>query len=243
MINNIVDALYYKDLTTLTTTEINKLAFATQSDIKRLKREGKQVREENFTLPMWYILEVFRKDMMRLYYQHGLCFNRTRDEHGETAYERRLKKKLLLAAERYNGRYDFSALVSKAFRQATSEYYQRRSSLARNEFSYDDVTEETDMKVRQKVTMYIPDSHEDVEKTIVGEEIVQALINRFGKCSRRIFILKRLYDPDYPTNVTVARDMCIRFGTKEESNKKFIQRFKLEVQAFIQREYEDRLVA
>ncbi|SDZ05684.1 hypothetical protein [Thermoactinomyces sp. DSM 45892] len=243
MINNIVDALYYKDLTTLTTTEINKLAFATQSDIKRLKREGKQVREENFTLPMWYILEVFRKDMMRLYYQHGLYFNRTRDEHGETAFERRLKEKLLTAAERYNGKYNFSALVSKAFRQATGEYYQRRTAWAKDEFSYDDVTEETDMKVRKKTTMYISDRHENVEKTIVGEEMVQALFARYGKCSRRNFILRRLYDPDNPTNVAVARDMSIKFGTKEESNKKFIQRFKLEAQAFICKEYEDRLVA
>lgn len=233
-----------QELKQLTAEEVNELARMAKEDIKRLRSEGKRVIEENFTLAMWYIGEVFRDEIGRLLNKHLPHFNRTRDENGETAYERRLKKKLYEAVENYDGKRDFVPFAKASFKLATGEFYKRRSSLAKNELSYEHLTSETDMKVEKKVTIFIPDSHENVEKSVVGKEMRLALYKRFGHCARRRYVIERLDELDNPKNIDIAREMCKAFpGTNESSNKRFITRFKIEMQQFILNNFEDRLVA
>lgn len=237
--------LTYEDLKNLSHTEVNELARRAKGDIVRLRSEGKPITEENFTPSLWYIGEVFREEIARLVDKHLPHFNRTSDdEHGETAYERRLKKKLYEAVERYDGIRNFVYLARFAFRQATGEFYKRRSSLSKNEFSYEYLTSETDMKTEKKVTVFIPDLRENVERAVIGKEMRQALYKRFGHCARRRFIIERLDELDNPKNIDVAREMCRVFvGTKESSNKRFITRFKYEMQQFIISTFGDRRIA
>lgn len=236
--------LTYQDLKKMTVEEINELARSAKKDIERLKAEGKEIKEENFTLSLWYIGEVFRSEIVRRVNKHLPYFNKTKDENGETAYERRLKKKLYEAVERYDGIRNFRNLVEAAFNQATGEFYKRRSSIAKNEVSFEHLTAETDMKTEKKVTYFIPDAQADVERTVIGREIRAALYKKFGHCARRRFILERLDDLDNPKNTDIAREMCDVFvGTNESSNKRFISRFKVEMQQFIIKNFDDKLVA
>lgn len=240
-----LNQLTNQDLKTMSVEEINELARAAQKDIEQLRAEGRAINEENFTLALWYIVEIFRDDIARLVDRNLSRFNRTGDnDHGETAYERRLKKKILDAVEYYDGERDFRNLVKSSFRQATGEFYQRRSSIAKNEVSFDYVTAETDSRVERKVTIFIPDVRENVEKAVIGKEMRSALYARFGHCARRRFVLERLDDMINPKNIDIAREMCDVFiGTSEAGNKRFINRFKIEMQQFIVSSFEDKLVA
>lgn len=237
--------LTLKDLKNLPQEEVNQLAREAQEDIKRLRSEGLSITEENFTLALWYIGEVFRNHIADLVDRHGTYFNRTGDnEYGETAYERRLKKKLYDSVEHYDGVRNFSSLIFSSFRQATGEFYKRRSSLSKNEFSFEHLTSETNMETEKKVVVFISDVRADIERQVIGREMRQALYKRFGHCARRRFIIDRLDDLDNPKNIDIAREMTFAFkGTKESANARFIGRFKIEMQNFITKKFDDRLTA
>lgn len=222
--------------------ELNELAKTVQVEIKQLKAEGKGIVEENYTENMWYIIEVFRPEIERLSAKHSPYFNPTREIDGQTAYERRLRKKVLIAAEYYVERGNFRTLVRYAFRQATGEFYNRRSSYAKNTVSLDWLTTETDSKVNRKPITYITDPRQDVEKTVIGREIRNCLYKKFGHCDRRRFVLD-CFDDNLTKQREIAKEMSDKFGGNYSSYERFIRRFKNEMKKYILNRFEDRFIS
>jgi hypothetical protein len=232
----LADLLKGKKVSKLTTNEINQLAVIAKSEIERLRREGKQIIEENFTLPLWCIGEVFREEIAKLHDQHALKFNRTKDIDGETAYERRLKKKLFEAVEHFSPQKgDFPNLVHVAFKRATGEFYRRRVGVNKV-VSYDYITEESDCKTDKKRISYLSDRKRSVESEVVLTEIIESLYKEFGYCKKRKFILDRFLEGNRSC-VEIAKMMSGKFCGTVQGNGKFLYRFKKELQRFILNEF------
>ncbi|MFJ7753059.1 hypothetical protein ACQKGI_15050 [Peribacillus muralis] len=207
-------------------TKINKLAIAAQQDTKELKAAGITLHEESYTESMWMLGFEFDAIIRSLSDQHGPKFNKTMDEEGSTAFERRLRKRLMECTLTYDGVRDFEALVRRTFERTTREFYKRRTSYAKNEDSFDELTTTSEGEGESKKVVQFADEKSFIEKQIEQSELVTALFNEFGTTDKRRKILVRFMDEKDISYSELARELSGQSeGTAFNTMRTFISRF------------------
>lgn len=219
------------------TKKINQLAIEAQKDTKALKEAGLSLNDEaNYTEAMWFLLMEFDGTIRALEDKHGLKFNRTKNDNGSTAYERRLRKRLMECTLTYDGVRDFAGLVRRAFDRTTREFYKKYRGYARNERSYDDITSnESPDGDSQRLGYQIADENEDIEKRFETSEIIKALFEKYGHDEKRRYIMLRYIDEKDIETTALAREMMEKFGGAGFNGyRQFITRFRADMRSFIE---------
>jgi len=223
------------------TKRINELAKLTKQDTTALKAEGISLHEENYTTNMWYLSMEFDAIIRKLDDRHGAYFNKTSYQNGSTAFERRLRKRLMECTLTYDGVRDFEALVRRTFERTTREFYKRRTSYAKDEKSYDELTSfgaggslDGDVKAVHQFS-----TDDDIELEFEHSEIVRALFDRFGTDEKRRYVMERFIDEKNLSISNLAREIAKEEkGTAFNSARTFITRFIKDMRSFIE-DYEN----
>ena len=206
--------------------KINALAIAAQADTKALKAAGTNLHEENYTEAMWYLMMEFDGIIRSLQDQHGPNFNKTKDENGSTAFERRLRKRLMECTLTYDGVRDFEALVRRASERTTRDFYKRRTSYAKKEASYDELTAWSEGEGESKSVVQFTDEKAFIEEQIEKSEVVAALFEKFGTDEKRRKLLLRFMDEKDISISDLARELSGQSdGTAFNTMRTFISRF------------------
>jgi len=218
--------------------KINALAIKAQADTQTLKAAGTSLHEENYTESMWYLMMEFDGIIRSLQDQHGPNFNKTKDENGSTAFERRLRKRLMECTLTYAaGKGDFEALVRRTFERTTREFYKRRTSYSKNEASYDELTAWSEGEGESKSVVQFTDEKAFIEEQIEKSEVVAALFEKFGTDEKRRKLLLRFMDEKEINFTELAEEIAAESGGNSDSMRKFIFRFRKDMASFVD-EYE-----
>jgi hypothetical protein len=217
------------------TKRINQLAIEAGKDAKRLKEQGLSLHEENYTEPMWLLSYEFDGIIRRLDEKHGVYFNKTKYENGSSAYERRLRKRLIECTLTYDGVRDFEAMVRRAFERTTREFYKRRTSYAKDEHSFEELTTPSNADEQEtKKVVYVYSEKDLVEGQFEKSEIVRALFDKFGHCEKRRYIMSRFMDEKDLSISDLAREIAgAKEGTAVNSARVFVTRFIKDMRKFI----------
>ncbi|MGC4376208.1 hypothetical protein WD019_04605 [Fictibacillus sp. Mic-4] len=216
--------------------KINKLAIEAQKDVLALRAAGTSLHEENYTEAMWLLGFEFDEIIRNLQDRHGCHFNKTMDVDGSTAYERRLRKRLMECTITYDGKRDFEGLVRRAFERTTREFYKRRTGFAKNEDSVDRLAQgkNTEGRETQVVQFLVPDERANTERIAESRELVGMILEKFGTDEKRRYILARLADEMRLSVSDLAREIAGEtIGTKFNSTRQFITRFIVDMREFI----------